>query len=236
VTEEKPKDDKAIAPDLLEKDSGSDDPIESMFSYVTENWKELVGGVVIAAILVGSYAFYQHKSRATRERSFTQLAVANSAAQLNEIVAQFPSSKAAELASFMVARSQYDAGKFTEADQIYADFLKKYPGHFLAPAARLGRLHCQEAAGQFEESLKGFQQFAGENQGLTAFAIMARLGEARCLRQMGKLQEAVAVYENLLVGHPESEWQAMIEDLKASTTRDLERLSKPVKLAAPAAS
>lgn len=217
-----------------ETESESGDPVESLFSNIVGSWKELLTGLVIAAVIIGSVMIYQHKARVAREQSFTQLSVAGSSAQLNEIVRQFPSSKAAELASFMAARAQYDAGNFAEADQIYTDFLKKHPKHFLSPAAKLGRIHCQEAVGQVEDSLTAFRQFSKDNASELALITVARLGEARCLRELGKLQEAVAVYETLLLELPKSEWQPLIEDLKSTATRDLERMSKPMNPAAAA--
>jgi tetratricopeptide (TPR) repeat protein len=218
-----------------EPETGSGDPMESLFSYMVGSWKELLTGLIIAAIIVGSVMLYQRKARLSREQSFTQLSVAGSPAQLNEIVRQFPSSKAAELASFMAARAQYDSGNYAEADQIYTDFLKKYPKHFLAPATALGHIHCQEAVGQVDEALAAFQRFTKDNPSEKALVTVARLGEARCLRQLGKLQDAVAVYETLLLELPESEWQPLIEDLKNTTTRDLERMNKPMNPAsAPA--
>ncbi len=223
-----------------ESDPEAGDPIESLFKYVAGSWKELLSGLIIAGVIIGSVSLYQHKTNVSREQAFTQLSVAGSPAQLNEIIRQFPSSKAAELATFMAARAQYDAGNYAEADQLYANFLKKYPKHFLAPAATLGHINCQEAVGQVEEALNGFQKFSKENPSETALDTVARLGGARCLRELGKFQDAVAVYETLLLELPNSDWQPLIEDLKNTATRDLERMSKPLSTplssaAAPAA-
>jgi tetratricopeptide (TPR) repeat protein len=223
-------------PVTSDPEAGSGDPVESLFSYIVGSWKELLTGLVIAAVIIGSVMLYQNKARKSREQAFTQLSVAGSAAQLNEIVRQFPSSKAAELAAFMGARAQYDAGNYAEAAQSYDDFLKNHPKHFLSPAAKLGRIHCQEAVGQVDEALSAFRQFAKDNPSETALVTVARLGEARCLRQLGKLQDAVAIYETLLLQLPKSEWQPLIEDLKSSTARELERMNKAIAPApAPAA-
>ncbi len=223
---------KPISPD---PESGSNDPIESLFSYVIGSWKELLTGLLLAAVIVGSVMLYQHKTRAAREQAFIQLSVAGSPAQLNEIIRQFPSSKAAESASFMAARAQYDAGDYADADQLYSEFLKSHPKHFLAPAASLGRIHCQEAIGQIDEALAGFRQFSKENPSEQALTTVARLSEARCLRQLGKLQDAVAIYETLLLKLPKSDWLPLIEDLKITTTRELERMNKPMsRTATPA--
>ncbi len=229
-------DKKPVSSDVPENDSGQDDPIESLLSNAVANWKEVVAGLILAAVVVVAVSIYRHKSAANRERAFTQLAVASSTSQLNEIQSQFPGSKAAELASFMVARTQFDAGLYPEADQAYADFLKKYPTHFMAPAAQLGRIHCREASGQPEAALPEYRQFTAANPSHTALGLVARLGEARCLRQINQQRDAIAIYENLLLEFPESDWKPLIEDLKSATVRDLERVSRlmPLTPAAPA--
>jgi len=213
-----------ITPD---PDSGSGDPVESLISAVVGSWKELLIGLALAAAIIVSVSYYRHKTREARERAFTQLALASTASQLNEILGQFPGTKAAELAAFKIARAQYDAGQYAEADDSYAAFLKNHPKHFMAPAAQLGRIHCREAIGQFEDALAEYRRFAALNPAQTALVITARLGEARCLRQTDNPADALALYENLILETLDLDWQPLIEELKSSTERDLERLSRP---------
>jgi predicted negative regulator of RcsB-dependent stress response len=218
-------------------ESESGDPVESMFVSLTQNWKELLVGLVIALALLGSFMFYQSRTRKAREQAFTQLAVASTLAQFNEISRQFPSSKAAEMAALMAARTQYDSGDFAEADKFYTDFISQHPKHYMVPAAKLGRVHCMEATAQPEEALAGFEQFVKDYPSEIALCTVAKLGMARCLRAMGKAQDAIAVYDTLILEQPDSEWKPLIEDLKNATVKDLERLSAqtvPAAAAAPA--
>lgn len=219
---------KTVAPTDSEPNAESGEPIESLLTTAVGNWKELLAGLLLAALIVGAFAWYRHKAANAREQAFSQLAVAGSESQLAEIVRQFPSTEAAVLASFMKARAQYDNGLYADADQSYADFLKRHRQHFLAPAARLGRAHCQEANGLTDEALAAYRQFAAEHSEQKAFGLLARLGEARCLRQSGKLADAVALYENLLLEYPDSEWRAFVEDQKQATQRDRARLEQPL--------
>ncbi|MFO7534872.1 MAG: tetratricopeptide repeat protein [Kiritimatiellia bacterium] len=210
----------------------SGESVASPLASLTDSWKEVLIGLVIAAVAFGAVYFYKRHASEAREQAFTQLAVASSLSQLTEITRQFPSSKAAALAAFMAAHAQYDAGNYAEAGQLYDEFIATHKSHFMAPAARLGRLHCQEAAGQTEEALAGFRQFAQEYPAEAALATEAKLGEARCLRLMGKLQDALAVYEKMILEQPGNDWQPLIEDLKNTVTRDLERQSAPASPAA----
>lgn len=219
-------------PETTEPQESAGESVASPLNLFSESWKELVIGLVVAAVAFGSVFLYKRHTSEARDQAFTQLAVASSLSQLNEIARQFPSSQAAALASFMAAHAQYDAGNYTDAALLYDAFLAKHAKHFMAPAARLGRLHCQEASGQVEEALAGFRQFAQDSSAETALVTEAKLGEARCLRQMGKLQEAQALYEKMLLEQPGSDWQPLIEDLKNTVSRDLERQTVPV---APAA-
>jgi predicted negative regulator of RcsB-dependent stress response len=218
-----------------EAETQSGDPVESMFVSITENWKEVLIGLVVAVIVTGSVMLYQHKARTARENAFTQLAVASTPSQFNEIIRQFPSTKAAEMATLMSARSLYGAGNYNEATLVYTKFINAHPKHIMIPAAKLGVLHCQEAAGQTETALKGYQTFVQDNPAEKAFGTVARLGEARCLRAMGKLQEAISLYDLLLLEQDETDWKPLIEDLKSTTVKDFERTTKqPLATPAPA--
>lgn len=221
-----PEETKKPAETEVESDAG--DPVESLFASITSNWKELLIGLVIAGAIIAGFAIYQNRARAARDTAATQLAVASTASQFAEIIRQYPSTKAAEMAGLMEARTRYDSGSYSEADKLYEDFIATYPKHFMVPAARLGRIHCQEAQGLIDEALEGFKTFARENTSEPALVTVASLGEARCLRAKGKIQEAVSLYDRLLLEQPESEWKPLITDLKSSTVKDLEHLSAPV--------
>jgi predicted negative regulator of RcsB-dependent stress response len=211
------------------------DPVESIFTYASKNWKELAAALIIAAVIVVSVSIYQKRAAESREQAFNQLAAATTSSQFSEIIRQFPSTKAAEMATFMEARALYDAGNFGDANKLYEDFIKANPKHYLVAGAKLGQAHCQEGMGQLDEALAGFRQFVKDYPAETAFVTLARIGEARCLRQQGKIQDAVAVYESILLEQPQSDWKPLVEDLKATASRDLERAGKPAVQAKPAA-
>jgi predicted negative regulator of RcsB-dependent stress response len=201
------------------------EPLYELLDFLKANWKDLLVGVGLGLALVIAIGAWRARVQRKHDQAFIQYAAASTAAQFEEILEQFPRTKAAELSMLLAARAKYDQGRFEEADRLYADFLQKHPAHFLEPIAHLGRAHCREATGLLDEALADYRRLSAGFTNATAFLITARLGEARCLRQMGIHTDAIVVYDDLLAAHPESGWVPLINDLKETTEREARRLA-----------
>jgi outer membrane protein assembly factor BamD (BamD/ComL family) len=161
------------------------------------------------------------RQQGARERSFRMLNVASSGQQLEEIIQQYPSTPAAQIAMLALAKAQYDSGSYDLASKTYAQFEKQYPKHYMVPSAKLGRIYCLEAIGLTEEALAQYTAFAAQtNQYLRPLAVF---GEARCMRQLGRLADAKALYEDFIAANPKSRWLPQAEDLLATVSRDMRR-------------
>ena len=187
-----------------------------------EHLTEVALGLSAVLIVAIGVTLYQSRKQSSLERSFQMLSVAQSGQQLSEIVQQYPSTPAAQVAMLTMAKAYYDGGNYNQASVTYSDFEKKYPKHYMLAAARLGRIHCTEALGMTEEALNQYSGFVTENTNsfVRAEAIM---GKGRCLQQLGRLAEAKALYEEFVAANPDSAWTQHAETMLADVTRDMKR-------------
>ncbi len=203
------------------------EPLYVLLDFLKTNWKDLLIGATLGIAVLLAIMAWKTRTERKRDQAFIQYAVASTAAQFEEILEQFPGTRAAELSMLLAARAKYDQSRFEEANRLYTSFLQKFPGHFLEPIARLGQVHCREATGLLDDALSDYRRLAAGFTNATAFLTIARLGEARCLRQMGLLDDALAVYDDLLIAFPENGWAPLIEDLKQATEREARRMKLP---------
>lgn len=184
--------------------------LEDFKAYFFERgWRWLVLIVLVFVIMFG-YQMYRVNQRAQIERASAMLMSASNLTTLQDIVKQYPTTPAAPIALLLLARSNFDSGNYALADAAYADFQMRYPTHFMALSAQLGRSHCLEAMGQVEGALDAYTEFIRTNPHhfLTPLAL---LGKARTLTILGRYGEARIDYENFIATHPDSSWSREAE-------------------------
>ncbi|MBU4199227.1 MAG: tetratricopeptide repeat protein [Verrucomicrobia bacterium] len=184
-------------------------------------------GLVIVAVLV--VVAYLNQQRRNAETASQMLGAAESPKQLEELLAQYPSSSTAPIAMLALASTQFASGAYDQAYTLYDRFARKYPKHPMVAVAELGKVMCFEARGEAEQALAGFDSFvtAHPDHFLLPQALM---GKARCLQQLNRLAEARAVYEDYIAGHPDSEWKTQME----MEMRFMERQKRAPKTDIPA--
>ena len=166
-----------------------------------------VGLVLLVAVIVMAYVTQQRRSSETASQ---QLGVADSSKQLEELLAQYPSSSAAPIAMLALAARHFESGAYDQSVIQYIHFLQQYPKHSMAAMAKLGKVMCFEARGETEQALTGFTRFVKDHPGHFLLP-QALMGEARCLQQANRMTEARALYEDFIVAHPDSEWKSQME-------------------------
>lgn len=177
----------------------------------TSEWKSWVISAGIAAVILLVIVVYRTHKASSSETASRMLGEARNIEALKAVVNQYPRTPAAQVASLLVAKSQYDGGDYGTASASYNDFLTRHPKHTLAPVAELGKLHCLEAMGQTTEALNGYTTFSTKHP-THYLAPLALFGKARCLEQAGRIDEAKIVYEDFLASHPKSEWKDDVEE------------------------
>lgn len=188
--------------------------------FLKTNYVVLAVCAAIAVLATAGIAYYLTQKRHNAERAAQMLMLAQAPKQFEELLAQYPRSPVAPLATLALASSQYAAGSYEQAQNSYMQFLRQYPRHLMAPAAEVGKIMCQEARGETEAAYNGYALFVitHANHFLLPQVLM---GQARCLQLMGRLSEAKAIYEDFIVAHPKSEWVSQAEFALRFLERDL---------------
>ena len=96
------------------------------------------------------------------------------------------------------------AGRLTEAQAAYQEFLTVYPQHPLADSAQLGQAATLEAAGKFEDAKARYLQIVSRPNSYATVA--AKLGVARCAETLGQTKEARQYYEELAPAVAGTQW------------------------------
>jgi tetratricopeptide (TPR) repeat protein len=199
--------------------------LEALKAYFFERGWRWTVVIVLAILILGGYQMFRMNQRAQIERASAMLMSASNLTTLQDIIKQYPTTPSAPIALLLLARSQFDSGNYALADGAYADFQMRYPTHFMAITAQLGRFHCLEAMGQVEGALDGYAEFVRNNSS-HFLAPLALLGKARALTILGRYGEARIDYENFIASHPDSQWSREAES--ALSLLDRSRPSPPV--------
>ncbi len=194
--------------------------VESVKRFLSDYGMQLAVGLGLALVVVGGLSWYRSSKSAGEAKAAEMLSVARSSKQIEEVIKQYPSARAAQTAILQLAKTYYDSGNYGMASTSYADFERKYPNHPMVDVARIGKIHCQEATGQSEDALAGFEAFLKSHTNHFLSAV-ATFGKARTLEQMDRLTEARTVYEDFMAANPESPRRADAETALATINRKL---------------
>lgn len=165
------------------------------------------GLVILVALVAVAYITQQRRNSETASQ---MLGAAESPKQLEELLAQYPSSSTAPIAMLALASAQFSSGAYEQAYTLYDRFLRQYPKYPLRAVAELGKVMCFEARGEAGQALAAYDSFVAAHPDYFLLP-QALMGKARCLQQLNRLAEAKAVYEDFIAGHPDSEWKTQME-------------------------
>ncbi len=125
----------------------------------------------------------------------------------DDLLSHYGASRSAPKALYYKALALGDDKKLDEAAKALSEFLRKYPGDFLAPLARFELGRVRDAQGNPSEALIHFQALAEDARGLFPRE-EALLAVARCQEEMGKKEEALGTYRKIVSDFPGSEYEA----------------------------
>jgi TolA-binding protein len=161
---------------------------------------------------------------AALDRVYAQGGAASSA-ELRRWTADPKNEQRAALALFYLARNEARLSKNEKSRQLFAEFLEKYPGHFLAEDARAELAASQISADQAREALQTSQSGRGFRNAFVRAQGLATLGQykeaaATFLQASGAAELERAALENsaicaLLAGVAESENDAILRLAKS---------------------
>lgn len=152
--------------------------------------------LVTATVLVGGvFAFRAYRASKTAAAN-QEILKAATLEDLENVVAKFGATKAANTARLRLAKAYYDASNYAAALQTYDDCLGKGAPKAFREIAELGRAHALEGLNRLDEAMSAFQQFEQQNAGHFLYP-QAVMGVARVLNLLGRKDEAKQRLENL---------------------------------------
>jgi TolA-binding protein len=169
-----------------------------------ERYKKEVMAVLIVALLAGAgfggYKIYSDRLAASAESS---LAGAKTAADFQKVITQYPGTAAGGSAYLLLADSQRNEKKFSEANATLQTFLERFPKHELVGTARLAIAGNLEALGKKDEALAEYQRLvATDPKGFTS--PIALYSEIHLLKEKKQIAEARRVCETIKSQYPQS--------------------------------
>ena len=178
----------------------------------------IIGLVVGVAVAVAA-------AKAARRRSVEEasgaLVAAVEVGPVQDVVEQSAGLDIHAVALLKLAKTQFREGEFSEAAATYDEFLLLYPDHSMADTAVMGKIFCietQDPRGALDE----FDRFARERTN-SFLVVEAQFGVARCYAQLGNLQKAKEIYEELVVDPDAEIWieraQKGLDDMNTAIDR-----------------
>ncbi len=200
-------------------------------------WIALGALAVLLAFAAGYYR-YMRLQRLDAEASWALYLATNQGhssdktAALKEVVADYDGASAARTASFELANSLYDDGHYEEALKAFQEFLKKNPGHLLAPAAMEAVGYCYESLGQWKEAIAAYETLMKKRPASPA-AARANYRLGLCYENIGEKEKAVEAYKKTMELLPGSFWAEYSSERLASLSPEAsapaEALPPPVE-------
>jgi tetratricopeptide (TPR) repeat protein len=192
--------------------------------------------VIVALIAVagwGAWLFMDYRKRASSEEA---LANAKTAADYRKAADEWAGTPAAGTATVRLAEELRKEGKAAEAAQALRDFLAKYPAHPMRAPAAHALAASLETAGKYEEALTAYQQFGAQN-GRSAFAPLAVIGQARVLIALNRTEEAQKALESVEQKFPGNPFvddaRTLLDDIKNAAGRKTGGSPRPTPAPTP---
>src|SRR5437868_10133703 len=159
--------------------------------------KELLGVLAIALvaiIVVTGYRVYRDRRETAASAMFSSARTANDYLQ---VINRYGDTSAAAGAYLLLANSQREERKFSEANATLQAFIAKFPEHELVSTARMAMAANLESLGKEEEALATYQLIASTSAG-SFNAPHALLSEARILERKNRLEDARRICETIM--------------------------------------
>jgi predicted negative regulator of RcsB-dependent stress response len=186
--------------------------------WVKDNTTKVIwigSGVVLLLILYFGYTAYRnHQEKQGHEKYFSSLEINDpdqKLKKLEEMLKEFPNTKAAQAAMVDIGHLYYQKKDFARAVFYYQSALNqgKFPTTFKTMI--LGNLaYAYEQKGDLQQAAKTLLEITQGQDNLLKEDSLLNL--ARVYQKMGKKAEAKATYRSLLNSFPQSPYGNMVKD------------------------
>jgi tetratricopeptide (TPR) repeat protein len=170
-----------------------------------------IGALAVVVAFAAGYYLQVQKRRTAMEASWRLYEAmqnelpSEKVAALREVQSEYGGSPSARVALFELANVLYGQGRYEEALKEYREFLKRHPGHMLAPAAMEAVGYCQESLGQWKEAQETYQSLM-KRWPSSPHAERAHYRLGLACEKAGETDKAIEAYKKVLELQPESLW------------------------------
>jgi TolA-binding protein len=165
--------------------------------------KEVMAVLILALLAVAGYGGYRIYSDRQANAAAAMLASAQAAPDFQKVISEYPSTAAGASAYLLLANSQRNEKKFSEANATLQTFLDKFPKHELAGTARLAMAGNLEAMGKKDDALTAYQRLvSGDPHGFTA--PIALYSQVHLFKEKKQIQDARRACETIKSQYPQS--------------------------------
>jgi tetratricopeptide (TPR) repeat protein len=205
---------KKIAKKDIEKPDKFQAAVNRVSTYVAENKKNIyISSSVITAIIVIVVGWYlynmNYENEAQKLYAKAHLAAMKNASQginpdqnilklYQDVITQYPGSKAAMMSHYQMGSIYYDIGNLDDSLKAYADFIKEAPGGSdLQAMGYSGLGYCYERKKDWKNALESFEKASASKTG-GSFAGIAYRNIARIYEEMNNREKALEYYQKAL--------------------------------------
>ena len=165
--------------------------------------KEVMAVLILALLAVAGYGGYRIYSDRQANAAAAMLASAQAAPDFQKVISEYPSTAAGASAYLLLANSQRNEKKFSEANATLQTFLDKFPKHELAGTARLAMAGNLEAMGKKDDALTAYQRLvSGDPHGFTA--PIALYSQVHLFKEKKQIEDARRACETIKSQYPQS--------------------------------
>ena len=165
--------------------------------------KSTVIWLLVAAIAVGGWHYWKTSCAAKKAAASEAVVSVYTAEEIEDAIVKFAGSASEGALKLRLAKSYYDAGRYDEALAQYEAMENAAPKGF-EDVPVVGKAHCLEALGKFDEAAALFDNFADQNP-KSFLALTAQLGSVRCFAQQGDQKKALARIDALKAANKDDE-------------------------------
>ena len=179
-----------------------------------------IGLGVLVIVLAFALGYYRN-IRLQRENAEASLALYKAigatddeAATIKKVTTEYRGTAVAPVATYELANTLYNQGKYEDALATFKEFLKQYPSHLLAPSATEAQGYCYESLGKWKEAAATYESLIKNDASPEAKRANFRLG--LCYEHTGEKQKAIDAYKKTAELLPQSLWAEYANDRLAS--------------------
>ena len=198
----------------IEKPDSFQAAVNKISTYVKENKRKIyITSSFVAAIIVIAIGWYLYKMNYENDAQ-KLYAKAHLAAMKNtmqginpdqnvlklyqDVITQYPGSKAAMMSHYQMGSVYYDIGNIDESVKAYSDFIKEAPvGSDLQAMGYSGLGYCYESKKDWKNALESYEKASNSKTGGSFVSITYR-NIARIYEEMNNREKALEYYQKAL--------------------------------------